>query len=101
MSKEVYTVEVELDIEAVVEALKEAEREAGMRRGAYPRWIASGKINAGVAYERQRGMDLAVRLLNQVATSMRQPYQPRLNLFAGGEEAQGSGGMVQEGTVTA
>lgn len=87
MSECTYTVEIKLDISEVVEALKEAEREAGMRRGVYPRWIASGKINAGVAYERQRGMDLAVRLLKQVATSMRQPYQPRLDLFAGGEEA--------------
>ena len=88
MSKEVYTVEVALEIEAVVEALKECEREAGVRRGIYPRWIREGRINAGVAYERQRGMDLAVRLLNQVPTSMRQPYQPRLNLFARTEDAQ-------------
>lgn len=87
MSKITYTVEIKLDISEVVEALKEAEREAGMRRGVYPRWIASGKINAGVAYERQRGMDLAVRLLKQIATSMRQPYQPRLDLFEAGADA--------------
>ena len=88
MSKDVYTVEVELDIEAVVEALKECEREAGTRRGIYPRWIREGRINAGVAYERQRAMDAAAAILKRVATSMRQPYQPRLNLFARTEDAQ-------------
>ena len=87
MSKEVYTVEVELDIEAVVEALKECEREAGTRRGIYPRWIREGRINAGVAYERQRAMDAAARVLKQIATSMRRPYQPRLDLFEAGADA--------------
>ena len=46
----------------VVEALKECEREAGTRRGIYPRWIREGRINAGVAYERQRAMDAAARV---------------------------------------
>lgn len=87
MSKEVYTVEIKLDISEVVEALKEAEREAGMRRGVYPRWIREGRINAGVAYERQRGMDAAARVLKQIATSMRRPYQPRLDLFEAGADA--------------
>jgi hypothetical protein len=87
MSKEVYTVEVELDIEAVVEALKECEREAGTRRGIYPRWIREGRINAGVAYERQRAMDAAARVLKQVATSMKRPYQPGLDFAGSGKEA--------------
>ena len=76
MSKEVYTVEVELDIEAVVEALKECEREAGTRRGIYPRWIREGRINAGVAYERQRAMDAAARVLKQIVDPPDPPPRP-------------------------
>lgn len=76
-----YTVDVSLDPAEVMDALKEIEREAGVRRGVYPRWIESGKLNAGVAHERQHRMDAAAKILKEIATSMRQPYQPKLDLF--------------------
>lgn len=74
-----YEIDLNITPAQVVEALEEIEREAGVRRGVYPRWIATGKITASVADERQRRMGNAAKILKQVVNTLRVPYQPGLD----------------------
>ena len=73
--------EIDLDVSPsdVMQALQECERESGARVGIYKRWIDSGKITASLAHERQHRIDLAVRVLKQVTTTMKAPYQELLD----------------------
>lgn len=77
-----YEIELTAEPSDVMQALAECEREAGARRGIYKRWVADGKITASLAAERQHRIEMAARILKQVASTMTQPYQELLNFAA-------------------
>lgn len=83
-----YEIDLNITPSQVVEALAEIEREAGVRRGVYPRWIATGKLTGSVAAERQHRIDDAAKILKQVVHTLRVPYQPGLD-FSGASVVAG------------
>lgn len=48
------------------EMLSEAMREVAVRQGAYPRWVASGKITQPLADKRLRAMQGIVDKLKEI-----------------------------------
>lgn len=55
----------------VERALAECEREAALRRNAYPRWVAAGKLSAEAAERQRHRMELAAFILRQLARELR------------------------------